>query len=577
MMLIPLHSLLATGRARDHRVCHDGQQWLHWSEFSGHVAALTQRLQVRTEARWLLTHNDPYAFIVSLLALLQAGKRAVIPPNTQPGTRHDLAHAFDAIVDEVLPPPMAGAQIALTKLDPQAALIDIYTSGSTGEPKRVGKTLAQFEVELEVLESIWGEDQRSTSIVSSVPHHHFYGLLFRLFWPLYAGRAFDTITCAQPDTLLQRLAFFGQFGRTALVSSPALLSRLPEMISLTSLQPLPHIIFSSGGPLPAAAAAAFHHALAWAPTEVFGSTETGGVAWRRQEGDELWTPMPGLQVGREEDGALLLRSPYLPDMTPWRMDDAVELRAGGRFRLCGRLDRVVKIEEKRLSLPDLEAQLLTHPWVNGAAALALAGRRQSVAVVATLTDIGRRVLELQGKRAVTRQLGQHLAGHFEAVLLPKHWRFPDRLPMNERGKITPAELVALFGAPAQEAKPIPAPVPLPQVRAMRFEGPPDRRERLLMDLYVGPELAHFAGHFPAVPVLPGVVQIDWAARFARQHLGLTGAFERMENIKFLALVLPDATFSLDLKWDPQCGRLDFAYAGATRKYSSGRIVFGGCI
>ena len=571
-MLIALHSLLATGRAHDHRVCHDGQRWVHWGEFSGHVAALAERLQARTEVRWLLTHDDPYAFVVSLLALLHAGKRVVIPPNTQPGTRLNLAHAFDAVVDATLPPPKADAQGILRPLEPRAAWIDIYTSGSTGEPKQVSKTLAQFEVELDVLESLWGAMLGRAGVVSSVPHQHFYGLLFRLFWPLHAGRAFDAITCSQPDTLLARLAFFGQHGAPALVASPALLSRLPELIALNSLQPVPCIIFSSGGPLPAAAAAAFQRALGWAPTEVFGSTETGGVGWRRQEVDEFWTPMPGLQVGRFEDGALSLRSPYLSDMSPWRMDDAVELRADGRFRLCGRLDRVVKIEEKRLSLPDMETRLLAHPWVSGAAVLALSGRRQSVAVVATLTEQGQRVLEQQGRPAVVHALEQQLAPHFDAVLLPRHWRFPERMPMNERGKITPTDLATLFQVSPTGS----APPPQPEVRSMRFEGPQGQPGRLLLDLYVGSGLAHFAGHFPELPVLPGVVQIDWAVRFARQHLGLRGTFERLENIKFQALVLPGAALSLELKWEGHSGRLEFSYSDARRKYSSGRIIFGGC-
>jgi acyl-coenzyme A synthetase/AMP-(fatty) acid ligase len=43
------------------------------------------------------------------------------------------------------------------------------------------------------------------------------------------------------------------------------------------------------------------------------------------------------------------------------MDDGIELMPDGRFRLLGRLDRVVKIEEKRLSLPEMEARLAASP------------------------------------------------------------------------------------------------------------------------------------------------------------------------------------------------------------------------
>jgi 3-hydroxymyristoyl/3-hydroxydecanoyl-(acyl carrier protein) dehydratase len=36
-------------------------------------------------------------------------------------------------------------------------------------------------------------------------------------------------------------------------------------------------------------------------------------------------------------------------------------------------------------------------------------------------------------------------------------------------------------------------------------------------LRVPPTLEHFRGHFPGFPILPGVVQLDWAVRFGRLH------------------------------------------------------------
>ena len=114
---------------------------------------------------------------------------------------------------------------------------------------------------------------------------------------------------------------------------------------------------------------------------------------------------------------------------------------------------------------------------------------------------------------------------------------------------------------------------LPRVLAVRHEDEPSPRRRVVLDLHVAPELAHFAGHFPGLPILPGVVQVDWAARFAREHLELSGEFTGMENLKFLALVLPDARLRLELRHDPENGRLDFSFAGEARKFSSGRFLF----
>ncbi len=560
---IPLHALLTRGRPDAWPVCLDRRGFLRWREFAGRVAGLAGALAKRREKRWLLVGDDAAQFAVACLALLQAGKDVVIPPNTQPGTLLGLAGAFEARVDEItaLDDPCTGC----AAIDPHAARIALYTSGSSGRYKCIVKTLAQLEAEVEALEAMWGAALGAAVIVATAPQQHIYGLLFRILWPLYAGRIFDAVTCAHPDTLEERLA---AAGTAALVSSPAQLTRLPELLSLSALSSLKSrlaLIFSSGGPLPAGAAHALAEAWGEAPIEIFGSTETGGVAWRRQNvgSDAAWTPFPTHRVERSPSGALILHSPFLPDGRAWTMDDGIEIMAGGRFRLLGRLDRTVKIEEKRLSLPDMEAHLAAHAWIEAAAVVPLSGRRQSLGVAAQLTAAGREATRTAGRRAVTQALRGHLADYFDAVLLPRRWRFPDRLPVDARGKLTQAALAALFDD---------APL-LPEVLGVRVAE--NGAAQLVLDLHVPLDLAHFPGHFPAMAILPGIVQVDWAVRFARRHLPLRGAFSALENLKFLAVVRPGARLELSLAWDGEGRQLDFSYVAAERKYSAGRIVFGG--
>ncbi|MEI7431246.1 MAG: AMP-binding protein [Betaproteobacteria bacterium] len=561
---IPLHLLLERGRSSEHPVCHDGQRLVLWQEFSARVFAQASLLQGRTEHRWLLTSDDTQTFAINLLALLGAGKQIVIPPNAQPGTLFALSSAFDARITEASSGDRSVAQDALTAIDPHTAIIDIYTSGSTGEPKRVRKSLAQFEAEVQVLESLWGSTLGNAAVLATAPHQHIYGLLFRVLWPLAAGRVFDTATCAHPDTLEQRLTAFDD---AVLVSSQAQLSRLPDLMSLATLKRKPKIIFSSGGPLPAVTATTFRQQFGEAPVEIFGSTETGGIAWRSQsgaEGGDGWTPFPGIEVARSELGALTLRSSFLDSEAPWVMDDGIELISGGRFRLLGRLDRIVKIEEKRLSLPDMELRLSAHSWVEAVALVPLSGRRQTIGAVMVLSSEGRKQLESDGRRSVSQILRKYLSEYFEAVLLPRHWRFTESLPLNERGKISHAALTALF-APEQTE------VYYPEVIGVKRSE--DGDHALILDLHIPPLLAHFPGHFPELPILPGVVQIDWAVCYARQYLALSGGFSALENVKFLGLVLPDDRLQLSLKWDIAMKRLDFSYLTSQRKFSAGRIIF----
>jgi 3-hydroxymyristoyl/3-hydroxydecanoyl-(acyl carrier protein) dehydratase len=98
--------------------------------------------------------------------------------------------------------------------------------------------------------------------------------------------------------------------------------------------------------------------------------------------------------------------------------------------------------------------------------------------------------------------------------------------------------------------------------------------RLHLQLRVPSALEHFNGHFPGLPILPGVVQLDWAIRIATRHYAIEPPFSALENLKFQAPVRPDLELSLELDWDANRGRLEFLYRAGARKYSSGRIRFG---
>ncbi|HZZ04597.1 AMP-binding protein [Paraburkholderia sp.] len=563
--MIALHDLLSAQEASvvNAPVCRDGATVFDRAAFRARVSTLVSLVQLQAARRYALCIDDPFDFVCALFALFACGKEPVIPANATPGYLADLANAYDAVLTDADLPPMvrdADADVARGRgaahaIDPQAPLT-LYTSGSSGSPKPIRKTLAQFNAEVHTLEKQWGALVGDATILASVPHHHIYGLLFRVLWPLAAGRAFDRAISIEPLHLKTQIE---QCGATVVVSTPAQLSRWPALPGFAALTPAPRAFFSSGGPLALEAAQEYAAAYGAAPLEIYGSTETGGIAWRRQDQTDAWQPVGGIEVRRDEEGALNVRSPHL-DHTGWhRTDDKISFDADGRFRLQGRLDRVLKLDGKRVSLPELEARLALHPYVAQAAIVPLEGAsRDRVGAVVALTEAGSAALRDEGRVRVAQTLRRHLATYFDAVVLPRHWRFRLTLPFDARGKLPVAAVAAAFE---------------PRADGVEVLAEARHADTLHYELRVPPTLVHFAGHFPGLPILPGVVQLHWAMCLAAEHVPAVRALASIDRLKFMAPVSPGAVLNLTLAHDAARGRVQFAYRLSGRECASGVIVY----
>ncbi|SAL78319.1 AMP-dependent synthetase/ligase [Caballeronia choica] len=559
--MIALHDLLLDTQAGAAPVCVDRGVTLDRAAFRSRVLAMAETLGARAGVRHALCIDDPFDFVCAMFALLACGKQPVIPASNSPDYLAGLSDGFDALItgDDLPELCVSGAPAAACSIDARAALT-LYTSGSSGAPKPVRKTLAQFDAEVRTLEAQWGALVGDATVLGSVPHHHIYGLLFRMLWPLAAGRPFDRALCVDPQQLCARLAE----GRAGIVvSTPSQLARWPAMTDFAALARGARAFFSSGGPLAAETARTYQAAFDSAPIEVFGSTETGGIAWRQQDRTDAWQPLPGIDTRRDADGALLVRSPHLGHDDWHRTDDAVAFDADGRFRLAGRLDRVVKLDGKRVSLPELEARLALHPYVERAAVAPLRNAaRQRAGAVVVLTAAGNAALLTLGRPALAKVLRRHLAGYVDLVVLPRHWRFLPALPCDARGKMPAAAIAAAFDARPEGF----------ELMSVCPDG-----DALRMELRVPPGLAHFAGHFPGLPILPGVVQLDWAARLAAECFGGARRVASIDRLKFTAPVGPGALLALRLSHDANRGRVQFTYRlghGAdARDCASGVIVY----
>jgi acyl-coenzyme A synthetase/AMP-(fatty) acid ligase/3-hydroxymyristoyl/3-hydroxydecanoyl-(acyl carrier protein) dehydratase len=518
--------------------------------------SLAAGLQARGVQHMAVHLEDAAELAIALLGAWRAGVSVLLPSDLQPQTRQrwsgDVGLWLTDQASDVRTVDLYQSPLAAAELDLDQCRLSLCTSGSSGEPKRIDKTLRQLANEVEALEQLWGDDLGGACIIGSVATQHIYGLLFRVLWPLCAGRPFVRKQLAFPEDLQRASREHSAF---AWVASPALLKRMGDNLDWAALSAVRRV-FSSGGALPADAAQSLHQRLHQWPTEILGSSETGGIAWR--QGLDLWQPFAQVELTQDSDGALLIASPYLPVGHVEHTADAARIAADGRFELLGRLDRIVKLEEKRISLPMLEQALMTHDWITETRLGVVQENRASLGALLVLSDSGLFALREHGRRHLTETLRQHLREHCEALALPRRWRLLRQLPLNSQGKLPQAEVEALLLAPRPKAPEV--------LEQTQTDG------EWNLQLSVPPDLAYFSGHFPKAPVLPGVVQVEWALNLGRQVLNLSGAFVGMEVLKFQQLVRPGDEIQLHLRFEPIRGKLYFTYRNDTATCSSGRIL-----
>ena len=403
-----------------------------------------------------------------------------------------------------------------------------------------------------------------------------------------------------------------------LVSSPAHLSRFTEPKLFKASRSAVVGVSSSAGPLSAEAARYARLAFGHWPLEVLGSTETGGIARRRRAfenpADEAradacihqspedadpaalqqmpvrtpaWRPMPGVEVAisplsaesadtsishsngvlsaailNEGIGRIALKARHLADRGWTVGDDNIRLEidaTGPFFTLLGRADRIAKIEGKRVALAEVESLLLADGQFEAVKVLAVQrgeelfhtpgipaapAQRDELAVVLVPKAEVKDELLRYGKNKTLARIRAQLLKTLSPVLVPKRWRFVDRLPANAQGKTTRTALAALFDPRRPEWL---------LTKDEKTEGAEGQRT-FEIDMRLSPNLVWFRGHFPDLPILPGVAQLLLVERalreFASEDPLVAARFSagptNVKNLKFKAITHPGMRLRLRL-------------------------------
>lgn len=477
----PLSKFNASSRKDSDIMCYNNQ-WTSanknpseniktWKDFLTETALLRKYFSKSEKKDWILHCEDYWMFLVTFTALLQSGKNALLTQNITEkfiqevkndgnefitdqttdfikGYAPFLISIPELLADEKQKSSLTENEIRTTPaINPEDGNIVMFTSGSTGKPKAVQQRLKEFEEDNAFIISKWAKEFTSRKLITTVSQHHIYGFLFGILLPFTLGVPFrrNRIEFPEEFEILDDTEYI-------LIATPAFLKRTcdakMEGENKTPLNLKNVWIFTSGGAVSPELSVSTKEIFGFCPLEVYGSTETSGIAYRQQEKDGLvWTPFDNAKVWKGDDGCLRIISPYIKNPEGFATADLVEFVDEEKctFLLKGRSDSIVKIEEKRISMAEVENRLLETGLIKDLKVIALSNDvRQFLAAAIVLNEKGKEQFKDTEKYLINRFFHDFLLKYFENVVLPKKWRFVDELPVDVQGKKHKDDIAKLF-------------------------------------------------------------------------------------------------------------------------------------
>ncbi|MFW8600657.1 AMP-binding protein [Desulfobacterota bacterium M19] len=337
----------------------------------------------------------------------------------------DRQRDFPAGTRVICPEPGQVRQIhKLPPIDPDAELLKLFTGGSTGMPRSWSKSAGNLFSEAFYLTrkyQISGKDL----IVATVSPYHIYGLLFSVIIPLISSAAVFADTPSFP----------GEIAAAVIDNSATVLASVPvhyrvlrgRQASSGSLR----LAFSSAGRLPRVDNEEFCRRNNVPLIEVYGSTETGGIALRvRSEGEEAYSPFETVDW-QESNENLYVRSAYIaPDARRdengfFAANDRIESGPDNSFFLRGRSDAVAKVGGKRVNLAEVRDKIKAQRGVEDCFVITMpdSGGRESL--IAAL---------IAGEGVDLKELKKNVMEQLEPYARPRLLKKTARLPMTAAGK-----------------------------------------------------------------------------------------------------------------------------------------------
>jgi acyl-coenzyme A synthetase/AMP-(fatty) acid ligase len=564
-MFTPINRLFVDGIKNDMIVFYEQERPVFFKTYIMDVAKYAKHFsKIQNNNVVIYIPDNLYLFYVCFMAALQAGKDVILPAlfteqNSKPlleTTNILITDKFEHFVDfDIVNLECSDNDYTDWQFnDINDRILYFFTSGSTGTPKRIKKQFKMLSAEV----AFHSQNQKhlieqNPVSISSVAPYHMYGLLWRFLFPLANGIASDLDIVFTPEELQHKQSVYD---KVLFATTPSFLDGITRYQNQYTFHNNCVGIYSSGSLLDTKTSSNAYKMFGVSPYEIFGSTETGGVASRQQINGPEWTIFAPVTVNLTENNELLIESDF-SCTCPYLMSDIVEKTGKDTFLLKGRGDRMVKIAEERVSLPEMEEKLCGYKYIDKSYVSTLTTKDRIIVCSAiTLNNLGKEYIIQNGRHQFITELKQYLLNFFPNVVLPRKIRIVNTIPVNMQGKYIKSDIMSMFESN------IPEPI---------MQNITKTDTVFSADLTFLKDSSYFNGHFQNHPVLPGVIQIHFVMMFIKQYFNIVANDYHVLKLKFSNLILPDTPIHFELNRTSD-NEFAFEYTNIDKKYSKGKIV-----
>ncbi len=371
---------------------------------------------------------------------LPAGLRIITPtpsfvPNLEIGNKAENPKGFQKPLEfgghAALSPPYMTETI-----DPDKIFLKLFTGGSTGKSKIWAKTYRNLIGEAIYLSEKFNVSDKDI-IMATVPPYHIYGLLFSVLLPFVSSASVMPDIYTFPKEIISAIK----------IAHPTILVSIPIHYKALNQSGMDKDIsvktaFSSASPLNKTESIEFYNQTGIGITEIYGSTETGGIATRCQSyNEEFFKPFDNIDW-KIEDEHLCIRSDFISPAVPTPEHGNGKEDADGffitgdraayhhtehdkdRFVLMSRSDDIVKIAGKRVDLKEIQHKLMKIKGVKNILVFSVpgdTGRENEIAAIleGTITEADVRAFASE---------------NLEPYAMPRRIKIVDKIPVSATGK-----------------------------------------------------------------------------------------------------------------------------------------------